>query len=104
MSPHPDSTVVDPQSGSALSANSDDAAAMLVGAVKRYGGGQSARRCRVAVTLPRSNSRRCRPRTYGRSSHPCAGHCVVSVATHYADKVGVIPGHTGIFERHAGGS
>lgn len=42
MSPHPDSTVVDRQSGSALSANADDAAAMLVGAVKRYGSGESA--------------------------------------------------------------
>lgn len=42
MSPEPDSTVVDGQSRSPLSANADDAAAMLVGAVKRYGSGQSA--------------------------------------------------------------
>jgi putative ABC transport system ATP-binding protein len=37
----PDPMVDDRQSGSALSANADDAAAMLVGAVKRYGSGQS---------------------------------------------------------------
>jgi putative ABC transport system ATP-binding protein len=42
VSPNPDSTVVDRQSGSALSANADDTAAMLVGAVKRYGSGESA--------------------------------------------------------------
>jgi putative ABC transport system ATP-binding protein len=42
VSSRPGSTVVDRQSGSALSADADDAAAMLVGAVKRYGSGQSA--------------------------------------------------------------
>ena len=42
MSPRPDSTVVDRQSGSALSSKADDAAAMVVGAVKQYGSGQSA--------------------------------------------------------------
>lgn len=42
MSEHPDSPVIDRQSGSAWSASADDAAAMLVGAVKRYGSGQSA--------------------------------------------------------------
>ncbi len=42
MSPHPDSAVGGRQSGSALSSDADDAAAMLVGAVKRYGSGQSA--------------------------------------------------------------
>ncbi|GAB3992120.1 ABC transporter ATP-binding protein [Glycomyces albus] len=42
MSPNPDSTVVDRQSGRELSANADDAAAKLVGAVKRYGSGESA--------------------------------------------------------------
>ncbi|MFV2084160.1 ABC transporter ATP-binding protein [Micromonospora sp. LOL_021] len=42
VSSHPDSTVVDRQAASALSASADDAAATLVGAVKRYGSGQSA--------------------------------------------------------------
>jgi putative ABC transport system ATP-binding protein len=42
VSLHPDSTVVDRQSGSSLSSHADDAAAMLVGAVKRYGSGESA--------------------------------------------------------------
>nr|WP_123604117.1 ABC transporter ATP-binding protein [Micromonospora sp. Llam0] len=42
VSSRPDSTVVDRQSASALSASVDDAAATLVGAVKRYGSGRSA--------------------------------------------------------------
>lgn len=42
MYPDSDSTVVERPSGSALSANADDAAVMLVGATKRYGSGESA--------------------------------------------------------------
>jgi putative ABC transport system ATP-binding protein len=42
VSSSPNSTAIDRQSGIALSANVDDAAAMLVGAVKQYGSGRSA--------------------------------------------------------------
>ncbi len=42
MSPHPDPPVVDVPSGSALSSGADDAAARLVGAVRRYRSGPSA--------------------------------------------------------------
>lgn len=42
MSPYPESTVVDQPSPDALSPHADDVAAMLVGAVKRYGSDQSA--------------------------------------------------------------
>ncbi|GAB4085667.1 ABC transporter ATP-binding protein [Myceligenerans cantabricum] len=42
MSPQPDATVVGPQPGSSLSSDADDAAAMLVGAARRYGSGESA--------------------------------------------------------------
>lgn len=42
MSPNPDSTVVNRRSRRALPSNADDATAMLVGVVKRYGSGESA--------------------------------------------------------------
>ncbi len=42
MYPVPDSTVVERPPGSALPAKADDAAAILVGATKRYGSGESA--------------------------------------------------------------
>jgi putative ABC transport system ATP-binding protein len=42
VSPHPDFTLVDRRPDGALSPSADDAAAMLVGAVKRYGSGDSA--------------------------------------------------------------
>ncbi|WP_432056232.1 ABC transporter ATP-binding protein [Streptomyces sp. bgisy022] len=42
VSPHPDPPVVDVPSGSALSSGADDAAARLVGAVRRYRSGPSA--------------------------------------------------------------
>jgi hypothetical protein len=42
VSPRPDSTVVERNSAGAMSSNADDAAAMLAGAVKHYGSGESA--------------------------------------------------------------
>jgi hypothetical protein len=42
VSPRPDSTVVERNSAGAMSSHADDAAAMLAGAVKHYGSGESA--------------------------------------------------------------
>ena len=51
MSPRPDSTVVERHSAGAMSSNADDAAAMLAGAVKHYGWGESAVGAHHAVAI-----------------------------------------------------
>lgn len=51
VSPRPDSTVVERHSAGAMSSNTDDAAAMLAGAVKHYGSGESAVVAHDAVTI-----------------------------------------------------
>lgn len=51
LPPRPDSTVVERHSAGAVSSNADDAAAMLAGAVKHYGWGESAVVAHDAVTI-----------------------------------------------------